>query len=532
VGRYAVNWVYRDLAINYDRTYIVLGDGDYTDVEAHNSQPPTPPPGITALSLLVGRILVKQGDPTAHSIDSAFDIVFAGTPVIDHNDLPGLNVGDYQHLTAAQHMGLIGGVSTTLHLHPNVISSGAAGFMTGADKLALEGLIATSVPSTRTLTAGNGLTGGGDLSANRTFTVQANADGSIVVGAGGIGVGALASNAQHGNRNGGTLHTVASGASAGFMSTVDKTKLDGLPSSAVPTARILTAGNGLTGGGDLSADRTFTVSAHSDGSITVGLAGVQVGTLATDAQHGNLGNGALHTVAVAGGNAGFMSGSDKTKLDGLITNAVPQTRTLTAGNGLAGGGDLSGDRSFAVSAHADGSIVSSGAGVQVGVLATDAQHGSRGGGTQHAIAVAGVSNGFMSSTDKTKLDGISGAFGTNFQITASEGTSTSSSSTFATKVSLTTGALTGTYRIAYSTEVTAANAVKRYQSRLYNVTDGAELCYDENSPGTANVWSAKTGYAYVTFTGAAKTFSIEFASADNSTPVSIRRSRLELWRVV
>lgn len=79
-------------------------------------------------------------------------------------------------------------------------------------------------------------------------------------------------------------------------------------------------------------------------------------------------------------------------------------RLLTAGNGLTGGGDLSADRTFNVVAHADGSIVVSADAVQVGVLATDAQHGNRGGGTIHAVAVAGVSHGFMSSSDKTKLD--------------------------------------------------------------------------------------------------------------------------------
>lgn len=64
--------------------------------------------------------------------------------------------------------------------------------------------------------------------------------------------------------------------------------------------------------------------------------------------HGNRGGGTLHAVAVASGAAGFLSGSDKAKLDGLPSSAVPTTRTLTAGTGLTGGGDLSANRSFAV----------------------------------------------------------------------------------------------------------------------------------------------------------------------------------------
>jgi hypothetical protein len=82
------------------------------------------------------------------------------------------------------------------------------------------------VPSTRNLIAGAGLTGGGDLSADRTFNVVANADGSIVVNANDVQVGVLATDSQHGDRGGAALHAVATGSVAGFMSAADKTKLD------------------------------------------------------------------------------------------------------------------------------------------------------------------------------------------------------------------------------------------------------------------------------------------------------------------
>lgn len=76
------------------------------------------------------------------------------------------------------------------------------------------------VPTTRTLTAGAGLTGGGTLAADRTFDVGAGT---------GITVG-------------------ASTVSVDF-------------SAVVATTVTLTAGAGLTGGGDLSANRTFDVGA-------------------------------------------------------------------------------------------------------------------------------------------------------------------------------------------------------------------------------------------------------------------------------
>lgn len=86
---------------------------------------------------------------------------------------------------------------------------------------------------------------------------------------------------------------------------------------------------------------------------------------------------------------------------------VPTSRTITAGAGLTGGGDLSANRTIDVVANADGSITVNANDIQVGILASDAQHGSRGGGTQHAVAVAGVSAGFMSATDKATLDSLS-----------------------------------------------------------------------------------------------------------------------------
>src|SRR6185503_13413076 len=70
----------------------------------------------------------------------------------------------------------------------------------------------------------------------------------------------------HGNRSGGSLHAaaVAAGA-AGFMTGTDKTKLDGLPASAVPTSRTITTTAPVTidGGAsaDLSANRTLAISA-------------------------------------------------------------------------------------------------------------------------------------------------------------------------------------------------------------------------------------------------------------------------------
>lgn len=88
------------------------------------------------------------------------------------------------------------------------------------------------VPPSRTLTAGTGLTGGGDLSANRTFSLSAASQESLA-------------------------------------------KAD----TAVQPSRSLTAGTGLTGGGNLSADRTFSLSAETQASLAKADTSLQPGSV-------------------------------------------------------------------------------------------------------------------------------------------------------------------------------------------------------------------------------------------------------------
>lgn len=112
-----------------------------------------------------------------------------------------------------------------------------------------------------------------------------------------------------------------------------------------PLDRQLTAGDGLVGGGDLSADRTFDIGAAVDGSIVVNSDSIQVGTLASDDQHGNLGGGVLHSVVSDIAN-GFMSSAQKAALE----DAIPSTRLISTTSPLSGGGDLSANRTLSVGA--------------------------------------------------------------------------------------------------------------------------------------------------------------------------------------
>jgi hypothetical protein len=122
-------------------------------------------------------------------------------------------------------------------------------------------------------------------------------------------------------------------------------------------------------------------------------------------------------------------------------------------------------------------------------------------------------------------------FGANFQQFTVDSASTTTSSTPQTKVTLTTGALTGTYRVAYCAETFVGAANKSVQVQLYNSTDAVVMCLSIHRDSATSLTCSNAGFAYVTFTGSAKTFVIQLASPDNSTTVTIQNARIELWRV-
>jgi hypothetical protein len=100
---------------------------------------------------------------------------------------------------------------------------------------------------------------------------------------------------------------------------------------AVPSTRIIASGTGLTGGGDLSADRVISIAAGGVGVTELSLTGVTAGTYGSGSDVPVLtvdATGRVTTVTTAA-----LS----------VTGFVPTTRTITAGNGLTGGGSLASD---------------------------------------------------------------------------------------------------------------------------------------------------------------------------------------------
>ena len=110
--------------------------------------------------------------------------------------------------------------------------------------------------------------------------------------------------------DGGPVYRLAAGSGLNFVYDITKNAyradVTGLIGGFVLNTRQVIAGQGLTGGGDLSADRTFNASVVAP--LTINFANqIELGTI-NDVIHGNRGGGALHSDA-GPMSSGFMPAS-------------------------------------------------------------------------------------------------------------------------------------------------------------------------------------------------------------------------------
>lgn len=212
-------------------------------------------------------------------------------------------------------------------------------------------------------------------------------------------------------------HNAATTGAPGFMSAADKTKLDGVAASANNYVHPTTDGNrhvpataagdvneflksnSVAGGAPAWAPVTKTdvglanVDNTSDASKPVSTAQATAIGLKLDATHAGTG-GAAHANVVAAGASGFMTGADKTKLDGVAAGAEVNQNTFAT---VA----VSGQASVSADAKQGTLTLANGTGV---AITTDAATDTVTIGTTAATTSVA---GHMSAADKTKLDGIS-----------------------------------------------------------------------------------------------------------------------------
>ena len=133
---------------------------------------------------------------------------------------------------------------------------------------------------------------------------------------------------------------------------------------AVPSSRVIAAGTGLAGGGDLSENRVISIAAGGVGFDQLALSGVVAGTY---------GSGSAIPVLTVD-SKGRVTSATTVALD--VTGFVPTSRTITAGNGLTGGGSLASNITLAAnfSATTPSALGIASAGTSIAVSRGDHVH--------------------------------------------------------------------------------------------------------------------------------------------------------------
>jgi len=131
-----------------------------------------------------------------------------------------------------------------------------------------------SVPASREINTGGGLQGGGDLSQNRTLSIAT----------GGVTNSKLADNGvTAGTYGSGSLIPVVTVDAKGLVTSVSTTAL--VISGYVPDTRQIIAGTGLTGGGNLQANRTISMVFSTTTPTALGTAAVGTQNNAAQGDH-------------------------------------------------------------------------------------------------------------------------------------------------------------------------------------------------------------------------------------------------------
>jgi len=180
----------------------------------------------------------------------------------------------------------------------------------------------------RNMTAGDGLTGGGTLAADRTFSV----DASVVRTSGAQTIGGAKTFSASPNFS--NLRVLGVATPTQGTDAANKAYVDAAIGSAA-----YTAGTGL----DLSGS-TFALTDVAAGSATVGAVRYNGVTAAAGRFYGGT------TAPTNTTRLNYDGALYATQLFDGGVRVVSQSRTLTAGDGLTGGGTLAADRTFSVDA--------------------------------------------------------------------------------------------------------------------------------------------------------------------------------------
>lgn len=254
-----------------------------------------------------------------------------------------------------------------------------------------------------------------------------------------------------GSGSDGQVLTKSSAAAGGFA----WTSVAGSPDATTIAKGLVQLAGDLGGSGTTAAAPVISAGAITDAKVAAGAA---------------IAKSKLAALNIVDADVSAISESKVTNLTTDLAGKVPTTRTLTAGSGLTGGGDLSADRSFAVS---------------FGTTAGTAAQGndSRITGAEQTTN-KGVANGYASLNSSTRVPTAQLASGTADATTYLRG-----DSTWATAVTSVAGR-TGAVVIGES-DVT--NLTTDLAARTTVANGGGETYFDALNSGSAKTLDLANG---------------------------------------
>lgn len=126
---------------------------------------------------------------------------------------------------------------------------------------------------------------------------------------------------------------------------------------------------------------------------------------------------------------------------------------------------------------------------------------------------------------------ISQAFGADYQVAMSLPRSTTTSTSWQTKVTLTTSVMTGTYRVSWLGLIDQTNGQDSVEARLYNTTLGAPVgAINRLEPKDTDNRELAGGVGGVVFSNQSMDFEVQWRQQEGGT-AGIQNAIIEVWKV-
>jgi hypothetical protein len=116
----------------------------------------------------------------------------------------------------------------------------------------------------------------------------------------------------------------------------------------------------------------------------------------------------------------------------------------------------------------------------------------------------------------------------NWQSADSNDESSTTSTSWQDKVTMTTPALTGTFFMIYSAEIKSGDILNKAKLRCRNTTDNVTLA---NSNSGETDYESFSASSVVVFAGSSKTFKLQLQSKLEGMTSYVQNARMRLWRV-